>query len=82
MAGSRETKSQLLYRERRQDGSLGEPVVFLKTAFNERAPRFSPDGRFVVYVSDGIRQARNPCPRLPERGKPVADLGKRGSRET
>jgi Tol biopolymer transport system component/predicted Ser/Thr protein kinase len=52
MAGSRETRSQLLYRERRQDGSLGEPVVFLKTSFNERAPRFSPDGSFVAYVSD------------------------------
>ncbi|HYL39542.1 MAG TPA: protein kinase [Bryobacteraceae bacterium] len=52
MAGSRETKNQLLYRERRQDGSLGEPRVFLKTPFNDADPRFSPDGRFVVYVSD------------------------------
>jgi hypothetical protein len=26
--------------------------VFLKTAFNEVAPRFSPDGHYVVYVSD------------------------------
>ena len=47
-----DTKSQLLYRERRQDGTLGEPAVFRKTAFNEMAPRFSPDGRFVAYVSD------------------------------
>jgi Tol biopolymer transport system component len=52
MAGSRETKNQLLYRERREDGSLGEPRVFLKTSFNEADPRFSPDGRLVAYVSD------------------------------
>lgn len=45
-------KSQLLYRERLKDGTLDKPVVFLRTAFNERAPRFSPDGRFVAYVSD------------------------------
>ena len=51
-ASTRETKSQLLYRERLNDGTLGEPVVFLRTAFNQRAPRFSPDGRFVAYVSD------------------------------
>ncbi len=51
-ASSRTSKSQLLYRDRRKDGSLGEPVVFLKTAFNHSAPRFSPDGRFVAYVSD------------------------------
>jgi Tol biopolymer transport system component len=52
VAVSPETKGDLLYRERRNDGSLGEPAVFLKTPFNEAAPRFSRDGRFVVYVSD------------------------------
>src|SRR5262249_47968159 len=52
MAGSEDSKSQLLYRERRADGSLGEAVAFFKTAFNERWPRFAPDGRYVVYVSD------------------------------
>jgi Tol biopolymer transport system component len=49
---SPETKGDLLYRERRKDGSLGEAVAFLKTPFNETAPRFSPDGRFVAYASD------------------------------
>jgi eukaryotic-like serine/threonine-protein kinase len=48
---SRETKRDLLYRERRKDGSLGEPVTFLATAFEEGAPKFSPDGRFIAYVS-------------------------------
>jgi Tol biopolymer transport system component len=51
-AGSNDIKSHLLYRERRPDGSLGDPAVFLKTRFNERQPRFSPDGRWVAYVSD------------------------------
>jgi Tol biopolymer transport system component len=49
---SADTKLDLVYRERRADGSMGEPAVFLKTPFNEGAPRFSPDGRFVAYVSD------------------------------
>jgi Tol biopolymer transport system component len=49
---SRETKRDLLYRERQQDGSLGEPRVFLKTPFEEGASRFSPNGRFIAYVSD------------------------------
>ena len=38
--------------------SGGEPVPFLVTPFNERAPRLSPDGRWLTYVSDqsGIDQ--------------------------
>jgi Tol biopolymer transport system component len=50
--GSRETKRDVLYRERGKTGSFGAPAVFLQTPFNEGAPRFSPDGRFVVYISD------------------------------
>jgi eukaryotic-like serine/threonine-protein kinase len=49
---SPETKSAIFYRERRNDGSFGDPVPFLKTMFNERGAKFSPDGKFVVYVSD------------------------------
>ena len=30
----------------------GEPTPFLVSPFHEYVPRFSPDGRFVVYVSD------------------------------
>jgi Tol biopolymer transport system component len=30
----------------------GKPVVFLQTASDEREGKFSPDGRFVAYVSD------------------------------
>jgi Tol biopolymer transport system component len=49
---TRETRRDIFYRERRADGTLGEQVVFLQTSFNEFAPKFSPDGRFVAYVSD------------------------------
>src|SRR5262249_1314003 len=41
------TKTDLLYRERRKDGSLGEPAVFLNTPYGENAAQFSPEGRFV-----------------------------------
>jgi Tol biopolymer transport system component len=51
-SASPETKLDLLYSERRKDGNLGEPVVFLKTQFSEGAPRFSPEGKSVAYVSD------------------------------
>ena len=30
----------------------GEPERFIATAANERQPRFSPDGRYLAYVSD------------------------------
>jgi eukaryotic-like serine/threonine-protein kinase len=49
---TRETGSDLLYRERQADGALGDPSVFLKTPFDEGDARFSPDGQFVAYVSD------------------------------
>lgn len=33
-------------------GSKGEPSSFLRTRFNERAPKISPDGRWLAYVSN------------------------------
>ena len=47
-----ETLRDLAYRERQQDGSLGEEVMFVQTEFEDAAPKFSPDGRYVVYVSN------------------------------
>jgi serine/threonine protein kinase/Tol biopolymer transport system component len=47
-----ETRRDLLYRERRPDGRLGEAVTFLKTPHDESGARFSPNGRFVAYVSN------------------------------
>ena len=49
---SPETNSDLFYRQRGDDGKLGDPVAFLKTPFRETSPRFSPDGKFVAYVSN------------------------------
>ena len=47
-----ETAWDLWYLKRKEDGSGFEPVPFLQTSFSERAAKFSPDGRFVAYVSD------------------------------
>ncbi len=46
-----ETLRDLVYRERQQDGRLGEAVVFLQTEFEDAAPKFSADGQFVVYTA-------------------------------
>ena len=42
----------LWYLERKDDASWRDPVEFLKTPFEERVAVFSPDTRFVAYVSD------------------------------
>jgi serine/threonine protein kinase/Tol biopolymer transport system component len=49
---SPKTKHDILSVERHGDGSLGYPVVFLQTPFDEAAPKFSPDGHFVAYTSN------------------------------
>ena len=47
-----ETLRDLAFHEQQKDGSLGEAVSFLQTEFEDAAPKFSPDGQFVVYCSD------------------------------
>jgi eukaryotic-like serine/threonine-protein kinase len=49
---SAQTKGDILYREELNDGSLGNPMVFLKTEFSEVGPQFSPDGQYVAYSSN------------------------------
>jgi serine/threonine-protein kinase len=33
-------------------GQVRKPQLFLRTSFNETAPRFSPDGHWLAYISD------------------------------
>ena len=52
--------STVAFHERKPDGKRdiwvvtpgGDPVPFLLTPFDERSPRFSPDGKWLAYVSD------------------------------
>jgi Tol biopolymer transport system component len=52
--------STLAFHERKPSGERdiwvvtagGDPVPFLLTPFDERSPRFSPDGKWLAYVSD------------------------------
>jgi len=52
--------STLAFHERKPGGERdiwvvsagGDPVPFLITPFDERSPRFSPDGKWLAYVSD------------------------------
>jgi Tol biopolymer transport system component len=52
--------SMLAFHERKPNGERdiwavspgSDPVPFLLTPFDERSPRFSPDGRWLAYVSD------------------------------
>ena len=43
--------SNIRYLKRDAEGGF-EPLTFLQTEFNETAPQFSPDGRFVAYCSN------------------------------
>ncbi len=47
-----ETGYDIRYVEMGTDGDASEPVAFLATPASERAPKLSPDGRFVAYMSN------------------------------
>ena len=66
-----ETGSDLWYLERKEDGGGWEPRPFLQTPFSERAPRFSPDGRYVAYVSNESGQNEVYVQPFPEGGRKV-----------
>jgi hypothetical protein len=46
----------------------GDPVTFLATEFNERAPRLSPNGRWLAYISDQAGEDRVYVQAFPEGG--------------
>ena len=50
--GHPERGRDILSLRRKDDGQGFDEVPFLQTSFNERNPKLSPDGRFVVYQSD------------------------------
>ena len=66
-----ETGADLWYLERNEDGSGWVPHPFLQTSFNERVPRFSPDGRYVAYVSNESGQREVYIQPFPEGGRKV-----------
>ena len=47
----------------------GEPVKFLATAFNERAPRLSPNGNWLAYISDQAGEDRIQVTAFPDGGQ-------------
>ncbi len=49
----------------------GTPQPFIVTESSERNPRFSPNGRWVAYVSDQTGERRVFLQRFPEGGPPV-----------
>ena len=49
---SPKNKRDLMFRERRTGGSLGDPVPFVQSSADETLAQFSPDGRYVVYSSN------------------------------
>ena len=68
----------LWYLRRKDDGNGYEERPFLQTQFSEHAASFSPDGRFVVYVSDEAGRFDvyvRPFPEGTERWKVSADNG-------
>ena len=52
LAATHRLRRDILFRERRPDGTLGDAVEFAKAAGDHAAPQFSPDGRYVAYCSN------------------------------
>ena len=47
----------------------GEPEAFLETQFNERAPRLSPNGKWLAYVSNQAGEDRIQVTAFPDGGQ-------------
>ena len=66
-----ETGADLWYLERNEDGSGWEPHPFLQTPVHQLMPRFSPDGRYVAYLSNESGQMEVYVQPFPEGGRKV-----------
>ena len=66
-----EIGADLWYLESNEDGSGWEPHPLLQTPFRETVPRFSPDGRYVAYVSNESGQFEVYVQPFPEGGRKV-----------
>ena len=66
-----ETGRDLWYLERGEDGSGWEPHPFLQEPSAQAAPKFSPNGRYVAYVSDESGQPEVYVQPFPEGGRKV-----------
>ena len=77
-----DTNGQLWYLRRKSDGAGFEEVLFLKGPYDIHAAQFSPDGRFVAYVSDESGRKELYVTRFPdaERKWPVSTNGARQPR--
>ena len=64
-----ETGLDLWRLERAEDGSGWEPHPFLQTPFRETAATFSPDGRYVAYLSHESGQDEIYVQPFPESGR-------------
>ena len=75
-----ETGFDLWYLEGNEDGSGWEPHPFLQTPFNEHAAKFSPDGRYVAYVSNESGQNEIYVRPFPE-GEGKSTVSSNGGRQ-
>ena len=55
----------------------GEPKPFVNSAFDEREPAFSPDGRWLAYMSNESGNYRSVRSAFPRPGRQVADFHRR-----
>jgi Tol biopolymer transport system component len=65
------THGDIWYLPLDPSGELGAPVAFLKTEFNESMGQFSPDGRWVAYVSNESGSPEVYVRPFPSGGGPV-----------
>jgi Tol biopolymer transport system component len=65
------TGEDIWYLESKEDGSGWEPNPFLQMPSNQTAAKLSPDGRYVVYVSEESGQREIYVQSFPEGGRKI-----------